>query len=168
MRNILALYNDPLLCASFCQTNDGTKLNCFELSDDEKRACGICVKNIVGLDNLDEKLQQVCYIVNTSSTSPETTVSQNENPVSTKGSMPATSTNTTISQFLSTNHVTDVKPTYTTFETSKDNCSIATIKQPGVRGAGGAVERPASPAKPVLLTSDGVAYFLGHCFFVRR
>ena len=119
MRNILALYNDPLLCASFCQTNDGTKLNCFELSDDEKRACGICVKNIVGLDNLDEKLQQVCYIVNTSSTSPETTVSQNENPVSTKGSMPATSTNTTISQFLSTNHVTDVKPTYTTFETSK-------------------------------------------------
>ena len=119
MRDILALHNNPFLCSIFCQTNNGTPMNCSDLAHDEKRTCGICVKNIVALDNLAEKLEHVCYIVNTTSAKSQTTMSQIGKTSSTSTPVSAITRHSTQSKDLSTNEVTDVKPTFTAVATSK-------------------------------------------------
>ena len=64
MRDIISTKNDTSECSAFCLSSNGTKMNCYYLNSQEKRACGICVKNIVGESNLTKELGRVCEIVN--------------------------------------------------------------------------------------------------------
>ena len=98
LRDILAKNNDVLECSKFCQINKETQIDCSGMKNGEKRACGICVKNIIGDDNLTETLNKVCYIVNETLTAPQTT----------------NSPQTTEKPELGTSSVTDVSSTYKT------------------------------------------------------
>ena len=68
MRDVLDSLNDTSKCSIFCKAINGTQLNCSDLSEKEKRACGICVKNIKGDTNLHRELEDVCGITSVAST----------------------------------------------------------------------------------------------------
>ena len=83
MRDVLASLNDTSKCSIFCKATDGTQLNCSDLSEKEKRACGICLKNIKGDTNLTKELEDVCDITNKQSTTVFISTSENETPIGT-------------------------------------------------------------------------------------
>ena len=78
MRDVLASLNDTSKCTIFCQSFNGTQFKCSELSANEKRACGICVKNIKGDTRLTKELEDVCDITNKQISSKVTSTSDNE------------------------------------------------------------------------------------------
>ena len=63
MRNILSSKNNYSGCSIFCMKDNGVVHDCSALLDSEKIACGICVKNIIGLQNLQQRLREVCSIM---------------------------------------------------------------------------------------------------------
>ena len=78
MRDILASLNDTSKCSIFCKATNGTQLNCSDLSEEEKRACGVCVKNIKGDSNLMKELEDVCDITSKQSSTVVISTSDNK------------------------------------------------------------------------------------------
>ena len=93
MRDVLASLNDTSKCSIFCKATDGTQLNCSDLSEKEKRVCGICVKNIKEDTNLTKELKDVCDITNTQSSTVLISTSDYETSIGTP--MTATTTGKT-------------------------------------------------------------------------
>ena len=70
LRDIIGSNNDTSKCANFCQSFNGSQLNCSDLHENERRACGICVKNIIGEKNLAYEVEKVCKITKVATTTP--------------------------------------------------------------------------------------------------
>ena len=94
MRDVLDSLNDTSKCSIFCKATNGTHLNCSDLSENEKRACGVCVKNIKGDTSLTKELKNVCDITNKQSST--VVISTSDNEASTGTPL----TTTTISKYL--------------------------------------------------------------------
>ena len=119
LRDILASLNNPSKCSSFCQASNGSKRNCSELPEDEKRACAICVKNILGHHNLQKHLEQVCHMVNPTSTISQKSSSLNGTPELKTASVSISSDNTVRSQESTLPYPTEIETTHTTVSASK-------------------------------------------------
>ena len=69
MREILNSEGNFSGCSIFCISQNGSAVECSDLFESEKKACGICVRNIVGYENLMQRLKQVCSILELNTTS---------------------------------------------------------------------------------------------------
>ena len=119
LRDILASNDNPNECSLFCQRSNGRKVNCSNLSDNDKRACGICVRNIIGDYNLTQVLVQVCDIKKYSSNTPQTTASQIMESNTTMWPMTTAIQDTAQSQQLTIVTETDDEAKHTTLATGK-------------------------------------------------
>ena len=123
LRDILAATNDPYKCSDFCRIDNEKSMKCIELSEKEKRACGICVKNIIGDNNLTEVLNQVCKI------EPSSTSQTTKTEATLTELLPIPTTNSDKSEMpkLVTTSVKNVVSTYTTASTG--NLSTTSINE---------------------------------------
>ena len=117
MRDILAANNDTSQCSTFCQRNNQTIINCSILNENEKRACGICVKNLIGDDNLIGRLNRVCYIAQVTSSTSKMIDSKTETTVEISQSAYTISKSNSKLPELSGNSTKDALSGYTTAST---------------------------------------------------
>ena len=83
LRQLLSSRSNYSGCSSFCLSkNNSSAVQCSDLENDDKMACGICVKNIIGQKDLEEKLAKICAIKETMTTKTASNKSTSETKIS--------------------------------------------------------------------------------------